>query len=104
MIGPSKVSGAAVLENALLRTGKGARALARLSDGSAIFMRDNSELLLGSDAIELRAGEIWIDAPPSERHRLRRKAPVCWPISAASTSTDTVSGTVRPSASSQATP
>ncbi|MBN2361307.1 MAG: VWA domain-containing protein [Deltaproteobacteria bacterium] len=65
--GAPVVSGAAILADSRLTTGKGARALARLADGSALFLRDETEIALRSDAVALERGEIWIDAPPSER-------------------------------------
>lgn len=65
--GDPATSGAAILADSRLVTGKGARALARLADGSALFLRDETEIALRGDAIALERGEIWIDAPPSER-------------------------------------
>ncbi|GEM_PF-797701 len=53
---------------ASLRTGPGARALIRLSDGTKVFMRDNTEVLLG-DGLELVGGEAWVEAPPLEAGR-----------------------------------
>lgn len=69
-------SGAALLQGAAVSTGKGARALVRLSDGSAIFLREATAVVLHDAAIDLQQGEIWLDAPPTERrpvlHRLGR--------------------------------
>ncbi len=61
------VSGTALLANAKLSTGKGARALVRLPDGSTIFMRDGSAVKLGASTVELDKGEYWLDAPPTDR-------------------------------------
>ena len=61
------ISGTALLANAKLSTGKGARALVRLPDGSTIFMRDGSAVKLGADSVTLDKGEYWLDAPPTDR-------------------------------------
>jgi Ca-activated chloride channel family protein len=61
------VSGTALVANAHISTAKGARALVRLPDGSTVFLRDNSAVELGVDAVELETGEYWLDAPPVER-------------------------------------
>ncbi|EDM80677.1 protein containing a von Willebrand factor type A domain [Plesiocystis pacifica SIR-1] len=64
------LSGTPLPIGATLKTGPGARALVRLADGSRIFIRDNSEVHLGEDtALELLAGELWLDAPPLEQGR-----------------------------------
>lgn len=70
----SAVSGQALLAGARVETGPGARALARLSDGSAIFLRENSALNLEEKVLQLAHGEMWIDAPPSERQVLLYQA------------------------------
>ncbi len=64
------VSGTALLENAKISTGQGARALVRLPDGSSSFMRGSSELQLQGDGVLLAQGEYWLDAPPAERDAL----------------------------------
>ncbi len=66
-------SGAALLAGSKIATGKGARALIRLSNGASIFMRDASNIILGTDAVELGGGEIWLDAPPTERQAMAHK-------------------------------
>src|SRR5262245_35788581 len=66
----SALSGTPIGVGATLSTGPGARALARLSDGSAIFLRDNTRIVLGARAIALESGEAWIDAPPTDRQPL----------------------------------
>ena len=71
---PTVISGVPLPTGARLATGKGARALIRLSDGSAIFLRGDTKVALGSQGISLDQGEAWLDAPASERggltHRL----------------------------------
>jgi tetratricopeptide (TPR) repeat protein len=71
---PTVISGVPLPTGAKLATGKGARALVRLSDGSAIFLRGDTKVALGSQGISLDQGEAWLDAPASERggltHRL----------------------------------
>ncbi|XYH95788.1 VIT domain-containing protein [Sorangium sp. So ce1128] len=64
------VSGVPIPVGAELATGKGARALVRLADGSAVFLRADSEIALGADGLSLARGEVWLDAPPSERGEL----------------------------------
>jgi tetratricopeptide (TPR) repeat protein/Mg-chelatase subunit ChlD len=61
------LSGVALLPEATVKTGSGARALVRLSDGSALFLRGGSAVRLGAERIELKSGEVWLDAPPAER-------------------------------------
>lgn len=53
---------------ATLRTEPGARALIQLGDGTRVFMRDATEIVLG-DGIELANGEVWLEAPPLEQGR-----------------------------------
>src|SRR5262245_34701030 len=69
------LSGTPIAIGATLSTGPGARALARLSDGSAIFLRDKSKIELSAGAILIHEGEAWVDAPPTDRtplvYRLR---------------------------------
>ncbi|HSA24090.1 MAG TPA: VIT domain-containing protein, partial [Myxococcota bacterium] len=60
-------SGHALLADAGVRTGQGARALVRLSNGAAIFLRGDTRLRLAAGAVSLEAGEVWVDAPESER-------------------------------------
>ncbi|WP_437925568.1 VIT domain-containing protein [Sorangium sp. So ce291] len=64
------VSGVPIPVGAELATGKGARALVRLADGSAVFLRADSAISLGTDGLSLAQGEVWLDAPPSERGEL----------------------------------
>ena len=53
-----------------LRTGEGARALIRLSDGSRIFLNESTTVAIGEDTgVSVVAGEIWLDAPPLDEGR-----------------------------------
>ncbi|WP_437276737.1 VIT domain-containing protein [Sorangium sp. So ce375] len=61
------VSGIPVPVGAKLATGKGARALVRLADGSAVFLRADSEIALGAEGLSVAQGEVWLDAPPEGR-------------------------------------
>lgn len=63
----SVISGAPVPVGAELAAAQGARALLRLSDGSAVFLRGGAALTLGEGGVALKQGEVWLDAPPSER-------------------------------------
>ncbi|MDI3289037.1 VIT domain-containing protein [Polyangium sp. 15x6] len=72
--GSTVISGAPLPAGAELATGTGARALVRLSDGSSLFLRGDSTVRLQSDGAEIVAGEVWLDAPPSERGGLKHKA------------------------------
>jgi len=67
------ISGLPLPEGAELTTGKGARALVRLSDGSAVFLRGDSAVHLQRTGIELASGEMWLDAPASDRGALAHK-------------------------------
>ena len=49
-----------------LHTGVGARALVRLSDGTRVFLRDQTTVTL-VEGLSLESGQAWIEAPPLER-------------------------------------
>ena len=68
--GAPAYSGAALRVDARLASDPGARALARLSDGSAVFLRKDTEVHLGASEVLLHKGEMWLDAPPTERDPL----------------------------------
>ena len=72
-VSPTVISGVPLPSGAELATGKGARALIRLSDGSAVFLRGDTRVALGAMGIELQQGEAWLDAPASERGGLVHK-------------------------------
>jgi Ca-activated chloride channel family protein len=59
-------SGTAVLAGAKVTAGKGARALLRLSDGSALFLRGGTAIVLGADSTALEAGEAWLEVPADD--------------------------------------
>jgi tetratricopeptide (TPR) repeat protein/Mg-chelatase subunit ChlD len=64
------VSGVPLPSGAELVTGKGARALVRLSDGSSLLLRGDSDVALGGAGVSIAAGEVWLDAPPTDRRAL----------------------------------
>ncbi|MBK7581575.1 MAG: hypothetical protein IPI67_15360 [Myxococcales bacterium] len=61
------VSGTPLFADAKISTDKGARALVRLPDGSRLFLRGESSIKLGTEAVTLEAGEYFLDAPPTDR-------------------------------------
>ncbi|MEZ4372690.1 MAG: VIT domain-containing protein [Polyangiaceae bacterium] len=63
-------SGMALLRQAKVVTGKGARALVRLPDGSSMFLRGDSDVTLNDGQITLGKGEYWLNAPPTDRTAL----------------------------------
>ncbi|MCC6216828.1 MAG: VWA domain-containing protein [Polyangiaceae bacterium] len=73
--GPARaVTGTALLADARIATEKGARALVRLPDGSALFLRDQSAVKLADGKVALESGEYWLDAPPTDRQALAHEA------------------------------
>jgi tetratricopeptide (TPR) repeat protein len=69
--GPARVGPGAPLPPASrVVTGRGARAQIRLADGTSLFVRDATELMLEGDGVRLLRGEYWLDAPPVERASL----------------------------------
>ena len=68
--GEPLISGTPLPLGATLRTGEGARALIRLSDGSRIFLNESTTVAIGEDTgVSVVAGEIWLDAPPLDEGR-----------------------------------
>jgi tetratricopeptide (TPR) repeat protein len=67
------ISGLPLPDGVGLATGQGARALVRLSDGSAVFLRGDTRIGLWRTGVELAKGEVWLDAPASERGGLVHK-------------------------------
>src|SRR6185436_14035357 len=55
------ISGLPLPDGVELATGNGARALVRLSDGSAVFLRGDTKLKLRRSGFELGDGEAWLD-------------------------------------------
>ncbi len=60
-------SGTAVAPDSTIITGSGARALVRLQDGSAIFVRDGTQVVLETNGTSLVSGEIFVNAAPAEQ-------------------------------------
>lgn len=60
-------SGAALLADSEVAAAEGGRAMLRLSDGAAVFLRGGARVKLLGNAISLLKGEVWIDAPPTDR-------------------------------------
>ena len=58
----SAITGAVLPIGAELVTAAGARAMARLSDGSALFLRDSTRIQLDETGIRLLEGEIFVEA------------------------------------------
>ncbi len=68
------ISGVALPQGAEVSTGSGARALVRLADGSSLFLRSDTKVKLLPEGADLLSGEVWLDAPPSERSAMQHKA------------------------------
>jgi tetratricopeptide (TPR) repeat protein len=58
-----ELSGTPLAVGAHIATGKGARAMVRTADGAAVFLRDNTEIVLADKGFDLSNGEVWLDAP-----------------------------------------
>jgi Ca-activated chloride channel family protein len=64
------LSGTPLPVGAKLRTGTGARALIRLSDGSRIFLHEATSIELGEDTgVTVLAGQIWLETQPLDAKR-----------------------------------
>lgn len=64
------LSGTPLPVGAKLRTGAGARALIRLSDGSRIFLHEATSIELGEDTgVTVLAGQIWLETQPLDAKR-----------------------------------
>jgi Ca-activated chloride channel family protein len=70
----SQISGAGLVAGAVVSTGRGARALVRIPDGSTIFLRGDSRVKLEQESVELESGEYWLDAPPTDRRAIVHRA------------------------------
>jgi len=57
------MSGTPLAIGAHVTTQKGSRALVRTGDGAAVFLRGETEIVLGERGIEVDHGEVWLDAP-----------------------------------------
>jgi len=61
-----ELSGTPLAIGARVATAKGSRALVRTGDGAALFLRGETEIVLGERGFDLEKGEAWIDAPKVE--------------------------------------
>lgn len=57
------IAGLLLRHGAEVKVGAGDRALIRLDDGSSIFVRHGTQLVLDKAGLRLQSGEVWIDAP-----------------------------------------
>jgi tetratricopeptide (TPR) repeat protein len=64
--GQKVISGTPLAVSSRVKTGPGARALVRTSDGASVFLRGDSEILLQAKGFVLERGEAWLDAPYGE--------------------------------------
>ena len=80
---PTVGSGVPLAIGAELQTGKGARALVRLSDGSGLLLRGDTKVKLGDAGLELLSGEAWLDAPAGGRGSVVHKIGKATTVSAA---------------------
>jgi Ca-activated chloride channel family protein len=68
--GERLLSGTPLPVGAKLRTGEGARALIRLSDGSRVFLNEATAIELGEDTgVSLLAGQLWLETQPLDEKR-----------------------------------
>jgi Ca-activated chloride channel family protein len=68
--GERLLSGTPLPLGASIRTGEGARALVRLSDGSRVFLNEASSIAIGEDTgITLTAGQVWLETQPLDQKR-----------------------------------
>jgi Ca-activated chloride channel family protein len=68
------LAGMLLRHGAAVRVGSGGRALIRLDDGSAVFLRHGTEVALQKEGLALRSGQIWVDSPAEDRRPLRYRA------------------------------
>ena len=68
------VSGTALEAGAEVRTTAGARALVGLPDGSRLFLRDGSRVIVDPGTVRLEQGEYWLETPPTDRKALTHRA------------------------------
>ncbi len=61
------LSGMPLGTGAVVSTGKGCRAFVRTGDGAGLFLRGETDAVLGDRSVELRRGELWFDAARVER-------------------------------------
>ena len=75
------IAGLLLRHGAQVKVGAGDRALIRLDDGSAVFMRHGTEVRWSARGCSWPAGEVWIDAPPADKRAgaLPGRARSRWP-------------------------
>ncbi len=61
------ITGAMLPETARLVLAPGARALVRLGNGTALFLKGGTEIGIDKDAVAVERGELWVDVPADER-------------------------------------
>ncbi len=62
-VADATVSGMPLPDGAQVQTGKGARALLRLSGGGSAFLGDDTTLTLAGAGVSLSGGRMWLDIP-----------------------------------------
>jgi Ca-activated chloride channel family protein len=68
--GERLLSGTPLPLGASIRTGEGARALVRLSDGSRVFLNEASSIAIGEETgITVTAGQVWLETQPLDQKR-----------------------------------
>ena len=60
------LSGTPLAIGAHIGTGKGSRALVRTGEGATVFLRGETEIVLGEKGISVEKGELWLEAPRAD--------------------------------------
>ncbi len=60
------LSGTPLAIGSHIGTGKGSRALVRTGDGAMVFLRGETEIVLGEKGIAVEKGELWLEAPRAD--------------------------------------
>lgn len=68
------LSGTPLGHGSVVTTGKGSRAFVRTGDGAGVFLRGETQVVLGDRTVEIDRGEIWFDAARVERDAIGCKA------------------------------
>jgi tetratricopeptide (TPR) repeat protein len=63
------ISGTPLAVSSRVKTGAGARALIRTGDGTSLFLRGDTEIVLEAKSLSVERGEIWLDAPSGDGER-----------------------------------
>jgi tetratricopeptide (TPR) repeat protein/Mg-chelatase subunit ChlD len=61
------ITGAMLPEQASLELAPGARALVRMGNGTALFLKGGTGLAIERDVVTVASGEVWVDVPADER-------------------------------------